>query len=373
VPDRVVMASHEMTRTGAPMSLLHVLRWLVANTDLEVEVIVARLGEDGGSMLDEFASVAPTRVAPRLFAAGRGPRVPACSVLYLNSIFAAGCLAHLPRHRPYIISRVPELSMPFRHWFDAEERSALLAQTDRFLAVSRRVAKMLVEEYDVAEDRIAVVHGSVDLSGVRRGSDADRAEQRRQLGIPDDALVVGAAGTTDWRKGPDLFVRMAKAVQERSGGRPVHFIWLGGERGGPEFWQVESRILGASIGDRVHFLGSRPDPYSYYELMDVFTLTSREDPFPRVCMEVAAMGVPIVTFDNGGATELVSKGCGFVVPYLDVEAMTDRVVELLEAGDLRSRLGAVGAAMVRAEHTVEIGGPATLAEIERGLRAVRER
>lgn len=371
--DRVVMATHELTRTGAPMSLLHALRWLVANTDLEIEVIAARLGNDGGALLDEFTAVAPTSVAPQSFGPGRGHRLPPCRVLYLNSIFAAGCLAHLPRHRPYIISRVPELSMPFRHWFDADERSALLAQTDRFLAVSRSVAKMLVEEYGVAEDRIAVVHGSVDLSGVRRGSDADRAERRRQLGIPDDALVVGAAGTTDWRKGPDLFVRMAKEVQERSAERPVHFIWLGGEPGGPEFWQVESRILGASIGDRVHFLGSRPDPYSYYDLMDVFTLTSREDPFPRVCMEVAAMGVPIVTFDNGGATELVSKGCGFVVPYLDVEAMTDRVVELLEDPDLRSRLGAVGAVTVRAEHTVEVGGPATLAEIERGLRTVGER
>ena len=101
--------------------------------------------------------------------------------------------------------------------------------------------------------------------------------------------------------------------------------------------------------------------------MDVFTLTSREDPFPRVCMELAALEVPVVTFDNGGAVELVSSGCGFVVPYLDVAAMADRVLELLGDATLRARLGAVGRTTVRDRHTIETGGPATLEEIRRGL------
>ncbi len=371
MPDRVVVATHEVTRTGAPMSLLHLLRWLTANTDLEIELIVAGLGKDGGQLLGDFEAVVPTRVAPHLFAPSWRPgRVPDCDVLYLNSVFAAGCLAHLPRRRPRIISRVPELSMALRQLEEEDGRTALFAETDRFIAVSEAVRRMLVDEHGVDADRIAVVHGSVDLAGVEPLTPAAAAALRDRIGIPAGALVVGAAGTTDWRKGPDLFVRVAMAVRERLVGHEVHFVWLGGEPGGPEFWRAENRVRPSQIPAGVHFLGSQPNPLDYLGLMDVFALTSREDPFPRVCMEAAAVGTPIVTFDNGGAPELVRKGCGFVVPYLDVEQMADRVVELLTDEPLRGRLGATGAEVVRAEHTVETGGPATLQEIERELSRV---
>ena len=367
--DRVVVATHEVTRTGAPMSLLHLIRWLTTHTDLEIEVIVAEPGEDGGLLLSDFEAVVPTRVAPELFDLEQpSARLPACDLLYLNSIFAAGCLTHLPTPRPYIISRVPELAMAFRQMLETDASGALLAETDRFLAVSDAVRRMLVADQGIDQGRVAVVHGSIDLAGTVPLSDAEGASRRSALGVSEGDFVVGGAGTTDWRKGPDLFVRVAMAVQERLADHSAHFVWIGGEAGGPAFWRAENRVRAGQVAPPVHFLGSQPDPLAWFALMDVFALTSREDPFPRVCMEAAAMGTPIVTFDNGGAPELVAKGCGFVVPYLDVDEMADRVVELLLDAELRRRLGAVGESVIRAEHTVDTGGPDTLVEIDRGLQ-----
>ena len=214
-----------------------------------------------------------------------------------------------------------------------------------------------------------MVHGSVDLDGITPPSPEEIAARRLEVGVPPGDFLVGGAGTTDWRKGPDLFVRVAMAVAERLDGPSARFAWIGGEADGPLFWRAENRVRASQPRPPVHFLGSRPDPLSWFGALDVFVLTSREDPFPRVCMEAAAMGVPLVTFDNGGAPELVAKGCGVVVAYLDVEAMADEVVALLRDPVRRDALGARGRTVVRDEHTVETGGPATLAEIERGLIA----
>lgn len=366
MPDRVVVATHEVTRTGAPMSLLHLLRWLVAETDLEVTVVVAGPGKDGGQLLGEFEAVAPTVVAPELFAVDGTATLPPCDVLYVNSVFAAGCLRPLPAPPPYVISRVPELSMAIRQLTDADGRTELFERTDRYVAVSQAVRRVLIDEHGVDEGAIAVVPGAVDLEAVAPPSAADVAARRAELGVPADGFLVGGAGTTDWRKGPDLFVRVAMAVAERLGGPSAHFAWLGGEAGGPAFWRAENRVRTGNAPP-VHFLGSRPDPFAWFGALDLFALTSREDPFPRVVMENAALGVPVVTFDNGGAPELVAKGCGVTVAYLDVEAMADAIVGLLRDPGRRAELGARGREVVRAEHTVETGGPATLAEIERGL------
>jgi glycosyltransferase involved in cell wall biosynthesis len=72
----------------------------------------------------------------------------------------------------------------------------------------------------------------------------------------------------------------------------------------------------------------------------VFALVSWEDPFPLVNLEAASLGKPIVCFDEaGGSKEFVEEDCGFVVPYLDLDAREDRVVELLHNPELRQRMG----------------------------------
>jgi glycosyltransferase involved in cell wall biosynthesis len=211
---------------------------------------------------------------------------------------------------------------------------------------------------------VGVVPGTIDLATMVPATDP--AALRAELGIPDGALVVGASGTTDERKGPDLLLRVLQRLQRRRPDLDVHVLWVGGEPGGPRFWRIEA-ANGAPAADRVHFIGPVADPAAYYSLMDVFCLTSREDPFPRVCLEVAALGIPTVTFASGGAPEFVDRGAGLVVGFLDVAAMADRVADLLDDPELRAELGRRGSELVRAEFTIDQGGPATLAEIERGL------
>ena len=105
-----------------------------------------------------------------------------------------------------------------------------------------------------------------------------------------------------------------------------------------EFLKHDCRGLGAA--DRVHFVDTQPDPSRLFMALDVFAMVSREDPYPLVTIEVAAMAVPIVCFDQaGGSQELVEEDGGFVVPYLDTLAMADRVLELASAPELRERLG----------------------------------
>ncbi|HYF45500.1 MAG TPA: glycosyltransferase family 4 protein, partial [Acidimicrobiales bacterium] len=173
----------------------------------------------------------------------------------------------------------------------------------------------------------------------------------------DDALVVGAAGLTHWRKAPDLFVQVARLVRDRwTADRPVHFLWVGGEAGGPELEPILYDRAHAGLDEVVHFVGHQADPQPWLAAFDLLVLPAREDAFPLVCLEAAAEGVPIVCFDNGGMPEFVGDGeCGAVVPYPDVGAMADVVVELLVDDDRRARLGARAAERSVAEHDVDVG------------------
>ena len=103
--------------------------------------------------------------------------------------------------------------------------------------------------------------------------------------------------------------------------------------------------------------------------MDVFALTSREDPFPLVMLEAAAAGVPLVCFaGGGGAPEFVQPDAGHVAAYLDVAGMAAAVSDLLEREEERQRMGQIAAERVRKRHTVDQAGPVLMDVIQRSLR-----
>lgn len=354
-PPEVVFVSHEATLTGAPVGLLQLLSWLRANTDLRVEVVVL----DGGPLEPRFAEVAPVRSLDELVEAPP-------PVLFLNSAFSARVLERSDFPGTYVIARIPELGLALDHVLPDGLRHRLFARADRFVAVADRVRRHLVEQEGVPADRVTTIHGAIPVDEIRTTPEAVAAA-RRGLGLPDDCAIVGAVGVRSWRKGVDLFVELAATVTRRRPDAAIRFVWLGGGDGSASYGQIQDVVDRAGLVDRVVLLEDREDPTPVQAMADVVVSTSREDPFPRVCLEAAALERPLVAFDSGGVEELLVAAGGRVVPYADVDAMADRVLELLDDPERAAAEGARLATVVRERHDVAVGAAAVVAELRQGL------
>ncbi len=355
-PADVVFVSHEATLTGAPVGLLQFLRWLRVNADLHVEVVLLT----GGPIAEAFDGVAPVRTLDDLADA------PAPKVLFLNSCFSAEALTAGAFDDSYVIARVPELEVAFDEVLRPDLRALLLGRADRFIAVADRVRRHLVDVHGVASGDVAIVHGFIPVAEVEAGAGAVD-EARAAAGIPPGRPVVGAVGKRAWRKGADLFVQLAFDVLARRPDLRVHFLWLGSHDDSAHFRRLDDDVRRAGLSDRVHLLPDVADPAAYQALMDVFVLTSREDPFPRVALEAAALGRPIAAFDSGGVEELLARAGTGVVAYGDVAAMADQVIGWLDDPGAAGAVGDQLARAVREHHDLAVGAPKLLAEIERGL------
>jgi glycosyltransferase involved in cell wall biosynthesis len=231
-----------------------------------------------------------------------------------------------------VVCRVAEL--PF--WIDTVlGREEFLKTRDaytHFIAVSESVRDALIARYGVPSARVTVIPGVVED---RVPLDEPAREQARKtargiLGLPAEAFVIGGCGTTDWRKGADLFVQVCRqAIKEANSLPSPIFIWAGGNKADPYFQQLLHDIRLSQIEGYCQLLGSTQDPGTFFAALDVFLLTSREDPFPLVVLEAAQAGVPCICFDGaGGAQDFVRSDAGVVIPYLDVEAATHAIIQL---------------------------------------------
>lgn len=386
---RVLFLSHAAERTGPPMILLVLARWLREHTDLDFGIVF----QQGGELEDEFRALAPVwildewdppraavvldslawklgleRHAPRIRAAAlrwRMRSVRGFDVVYVNTCGSVRPLRYLGLDDPVVLTHVHELSVGLDFHLPPEDRELLREVTRHYLVVSDAVAAETERVFGARPDQITREYGFVALPP-EEAPPGETAALRASLGIPEGAPIVGAAGLTHWRKAPDLFVQVARLMGDRHPGPAPHFVWVGGETAGPELEPIRYDVAHAGLGDRVHFLGHHADPLPWFRLFDVLVLPAREDAFPLVCLEAASIGVPIVCFDNGGMPEFVGDDeRGFVVPYPDLHAMADRTLELLADRDLRARLGAAAAAKARAENGPDAGAAAIHRELQR--------
>jgi glycosyltransferase involved in cell wall biosynthesis len=372
------------------MLLLHFLRWLRANSDVDVEIVLRA----GGPLEHDFAELGPVsmlrdrapegggvkwRLARSVGAGDLAARIESeqivrrlanrgVGLIYANTVTNGAALGRLSRLGRPVLTHVHELEPTIR--LHGDENLRLLRQhTTRFVACAEAVRSDLVGKFGLDTASIDVVHGFVDTAP--RSPDAIaalRSARRGEVGIPPDAFVVGACGTTDWRKGADLFVHLARAVRARGGPSDVHLVWVGGAGPGEHrAFELAYDIERLGLRSVVHFLGRRPNASEWFAMFDVFALVSREDPFPLVCLEAASMGVPVLCFAGaGGEPEFVETDAGFVVPYLDVEAMAGRVREMAASPALTQSLGRRAMQKVRERHDVAVAGPKIL-EIMRGM------
>ena len=371
--------------------LLSVVRWLRANTGLSFRIVL--LGD--GPLVPAFRDVAPTSVvdfhhadhlnlleraldrggmtrvanAMRDVRARRAvrPLLADADLLYLNTARSARVLAYLAPPLPPFVLHLHEMDFMFGDCLPGPRGTAVLEGAGAVIAASEAVRGDLTAAHRLDPAGVEVVYECIDVPDIA-GRALDREGSRRRLGIaPGDAVVVGS-GVLDWRKAPDLFVQLAAAVR-RGSADTVRFVWVGGAPAEPLMTQLRLDARRAGLGTLLQFVPEVPDPMELLAIADVFALTAREDPFPLVCLEAAALGVPIVCFDSTGMAEFVRSDAGVVVPHLDVEAMAVAVRTLLADADLRGRMGAAAAARVKEFDTSRIAP--TIADVVARLLSAR--
>jgi glycosyltransferase involved in cell wall biosynthesis len=193
------------------------------------------------------------------------------------------------------------------------------------------VRRSFIEDFRIHPGRVVTVHAGPNL-------DTSRIPRRRptsHAGGPPTILFVGGEYVP---KGGDLLVRAFVNVRRRF---PDARLVLIGPR---EFHSTEPGVewLGFLRKDNPEHWRTLVECYA---TADVFCLPTRFDAFGIVLVEAMLFGLPCVATGSWAIPEIVVDGeTGFTFPAEDVDALTDRLLRLLENPDLVRRMGEAGRA-----------------------------
>ena len=382
--DHVVFISHDANRTGAPIVLVHLLRWLKQQQVLDFSIVLLR----GGELQSDFSALAPTyiwqepiadqpptiarrawnRIKRIVKPIGNTPsphqqfiiselysRKPA--LIYANTVVASELAVRLKKEMHCAaVCHVHELRMAIEGYFGTARFGALLPHFDLVIAASEAVKANLLTTYSVESAKVVKVYEFIAKPQEPANPAATVAHIRKSLNIPDNAFIIAASGTYEWRKAPSLFIQIADYTRRHLGVMP-YFVWIGGSPESETGRELQFDIEQLDLTEYVKFIGSRPNPLDYLLSAELFVLTSREDPYPLVCLEAAALAKPVLCFaQSGGMPEFVEADCGCVVPFLQTDLMAHAIQDLLLQTDKRYQLGHNAQVKVQRQHSVEVAG-----------------
>ncbi|TVR49672.1 MAG: glycosyltransferase [Puniceicoccaceae bacterium] len=344
-----LFVTHEASLTGAPMFLLHFLRWLRANTDLDLRLYSVK----DGPLLKAFGEVA--RVHPMGDEAGLVRLAASCDLVYINTICAANLGHRLAGPGIPLVTHVHELDVAYEN-FGPRWMALMLQQSRRLVCCSEFVAERMRMRYGVAAERLTVAAEMIDTRKLRVRREAREKPPPELAAFPQGTRFVMGCGSRDVRKGFDLFLQVAVALRGQwSAVDPVRFVWIGKEFSDAYATNMRLDIGKAGLAGDFICIAETDDPHRYLKRADVFCLTSREDPYPLAMLEAAALGKPIVAFAGaGGGEHFCGQGAGLVVPYLDVYGMAAACGVLLEDEERRQSLGRRAEELARERHAIDV-------------------
>lgn len=181
-------------------------------------------------------------------------------------------------------------------------------------------------------------------------SAAARLSVRVELGIPEEAFLIGIIGRYHPMKDHANFLAAAALLSERH--PDTHFLLIG--RGVDEHNQQLSdsiRLLG--LPGRTHLLGERRDTSRLAAALDLFSLSSYGESCPNVIGEAMACGVPCVVTDVGDTVWIVGE-TGRVIPPRDPSALALAWEEMIGMNQQdRAALGLLARARVIEHFPIE--------------------
>lgn len=166
----------------------------------------------------------------------------------------------------------------------------------------------LVKESFLKEYPVQVVHNGIDLSAFSPAA----SDFKTKRGLDGKLLVLGVS--MDWgeNKGLDVFIELAKRLDER-----YQIVLIGTN-------EETDKLLPNNILS-IHRTQDQKELTELYSAADVFVNPTREDTFPTVNIEALACGTPVVTFRTGGSPEILDESCGAVVEKNDISALQKEI------------------------------------------------
>ena len=223
-----------------------------------------------------------------------------------------------------------------------------IGRTQGFAMVGSQVHERYVGSGMVPAAKATTVLNGIPVDRFRWTPERRRVARER-LGVPQEALLVGAVGRQVGLKNHALLIELMPALLQRH--PSLHLALVGS---GPLEAELRAKAQASGAGDRILFTGQRKDVSDLTPGFDIFAMPSLTEGLSIALLEAAATRLAIVATAVGGNPEIVRDGeSGLLVPPGEAAPLLQALDTLLGDAARREHMGQAASDWVRAHGSID--------------------
>lgn len=207
---------------------------------------------------------------------------------------------------------------------------------EKFITVCDAVGERTYSVEGVPMNKQITIYNGVDIEEYSVPNEEQIRQGKKELGIAEDAYVVGSVSHFRPEKSHDVLLQALKKAQESIKGLRAIIV---GE--GPLREHYMKYCSNNGLEESVIIVGKVDDVRKYVSVMDVACLVpGSNEGFSNSILEKMAMGKPLIVTDVGGNAEAVLDGeNGIVIPPYDYKKLSEAILYLYKNPDKRIEMG----------------------------------
>ena len=213
-----------------------------------------------------------------------------------------------------------------------------ISESEKMTALNKKICK---------SNKLQVILNGVDIEEyVQRKTAGLSNVCRKNLGIPENAFVVGMVGRISTQKAPDVFIKAARLIKEQI---PESFFIIVGD--GEQRDVIEEYAQKYNFYNSLKITGWVENALDYVDLFDVAMLLSRWEGFGLALPEYMLAGKPIVASNVDAIPSIIDDGQnGLLVEADNAEQASVAVIRLFKDSELRTALTKQGSITVHEKY-----------------------
>ncbi|NCO03805.1 MAG: glycosyltransferase family 4 protein [Alphaproteobacteria bacterium] len=212
--------------------------------------------------------------------------------------------------------------------------NSVIARGERVIAISNHVANYLLDNYDIDQRNIRLIHRGVALDKFHPTivRPAQMIKISSEWRLPEGANIILLPGRLTRWKGHHVLIDAVAKIKNKD----VFCVLLGSDQGRTGYREeLEQAIKEKNLGGQIRIVDHCNDMPAVYMLSAVVVSASTDpEGFGRIPIEAQAMGRPIIATNHGGAMETVIKNeTGWLIEPNDSSALANAIEEALRLND----------------------------------------
>lgn len=186
-------------------------------------------------------------------------------------------------------------------------------KSEKIVSVSELISYSISHHYNISREKVITSYNGYDINNI-----INKSKESIEKEVSDfirEKQVVISAGTFRHEKG---YWHLIKSFYELKKINPNAVLLILGEDYNGEKLKSDLLTKELQIEESIMFLGYKKNPYKYFNVADIYFLSSVFEGFPNAMVEAMACGLPIIASDcPSGPREILEPSLSLREQLLD--------------------------------------------------------